>query len=104
MSHIDYVAGDRTKLIRTCKDKDNDNAVIDLTGATVLLKYSIDGATLVTKTMTIQAPATAGKVEYEFTANDLTAGEMKGAVEVTDSASKVFTQLDPFTRTIRAKL
>ena len=103
MSHIDYVVGDNTKLIRTCRDKDNANAIINLTGATVLLKYSISGAALVTKTMSVPTP-TNGKAEFEFLTPDLTVGEMKGAVEVTDSAGKVFTQLDPFTRTIRAKL
>ncbi len=103
MSHIDYVAGDRTKLIRTCKDRDNANAVIDLSGATVRLNYSIDGAATVTKTMSVPTPAN-GKAEYEFLITDLTAGEMRGAVEVTDASGKRFTQLDPFTRTIRAKL
>ena len=100
---IDFVENDTgSVLLVTCKTKAG--GIIDLTGASVALKYRIDGGTLQTKTMTINPPATAGIVQYQFLAGELIAGEMIEAVEITNSASKVISELCTVTHTIRGKL
>lgn len=100
----ELVASDTgSKLVVTCKDNDT-KAVIDLTGATVKLKYSISGGALQTKTMTVQTPATNGKAEYQFLAGELSAGAMQAEVEITDATGKIITSLDLLTIPIRARL
>lgn len=101
---VEFVAGDTgSKLVVTCKDKGTGD-LIDLTGATVRLKYRIAGGSLATKTMSIQSPSTSGKAEYLFLAGELTDGEMVGEVEITDGEGKVTTQVTPFRLAIRAKV
>lgn len=47
------------------------NGAINLTGATVQLRIrAIDGTTVLTKSATIDSPATAGKVRYAWVAGD----------------------------------
>ena len=101
---VSYVAGDTGSLHGpvTCKDKAG--AVIDLTGASAKLLYRMDGGALQTKTMTVNAPETAGKVQYQFLTGELVEGVMQGEVEVTDSSSKIITELCVFTRNVRAKI
>ena len=97
-----FVAGDTASVLTvTCKRSDT-GAVIDLTGVTVSLKWRIDGGTLVTKTMTVTAPAT-GVATYEFDTADLVAGIMLAEVEVT-TGSGITTSLEAFRFTIRAKV
>lgn len=103
---VDLVAGDTGSLHGpvTCVDKAG--AIINLTGATVLLKYKItlngvEGSEQV-KTMTINAPATAGIAQYQFLAGELTEGIQKGFVHVTDSGGFINSELCKFTKTIRA--
>jgi hypothetical protein len=95
----DFVAGDDNSVLTvTCKKADG-SGVIDLTGTVVTLRWSIDGATKVEKTMTSSAPAT-GVATYTFGTGDLVAGMMTAEVIVTAGGKKV-TSLEPFVFTIR---
>lgn len=75
---------------------------LDLAGATVTLKYRVDGGTLATKTMTVTDP-TNGVATYTFGTGDLTAGIMVAEVEVT-SAGKVTSSIEAMRFTVRAKV
>lgn len=100
---VEFVAGDTgSKLIANCKNNEM-KAVLDLTGATVKVKYRISGGALQTKSMSILSPATNGKAEYLFLAGELTSGYMQGEIEITDASGKVITSLDPFVLEVRAK-
>ncbi|MCC7202439.1 MAG: BppU family phage baseplate upper protein [Nitrospirae bacterium] len=93
-STYQFVAGDTgSKLKVTCKN-DADNSIIDLTGATVKLKWKDSGGALQTKTMTVLTPATNGQAEYQFASGELFAGTMNFEVEITDAGSKVIRCLD----------
>src|SRR3972149_8877166 len=97
-----FVSGDTgTKLQVTCKNNSN-NTVIDLTGATVKLKWKDSAGTLVTKTMTI-INATGGVVEYQFGASELYAGMIYYEVEITDASSKTITSLSLLNEMVRNK-
>lgn len=64
----------------------------DITGATVLLHYRIADGTVKVKTMAIVAPATDGRVEYEFLVGDLDVpGDLDYEVQVTDVGGKITT-------------
>lgn len=98
----DLVAGDTNSTLRvTCFQADKVTP-LDLTGATVQLKYRIGGGGLQTKTMTITS-ATVGKAEYKFLAGELTTGTMEFEVAVT-SGGLVVTSQSTATLTIRAAL
>lgn len=100
----ELVAGDTaSKLVVTCKDNAT-QSVIDLTGATVRLRYRIDGGALQVKTMTVQTPAANGKADYQWAGGELTAGTLLAEVEITDAAGKVMTSLEPIYLPVRAKL
>ncbi len=104
MSSYQFVAGDTgSKLKVTCKN-DSDSTVINLTGATVKLKWRGSGGTLQTKTMTILTPATNGQAEYQFLTGELFAGTMDFEVEITDSGGKVIRCLDLISEKVRAAL
>jgi len=97
----DLVAGDRgSKLIVTCKDNVT-KTVINLTGKTVQLRYTIDLGALLVKTMSVPV-GTDGKAEYQFAAVDLTAGILTAEVRIQDGASDQLTSLDPFSLAVRA--
>ena len=100
----DFIAGDTgSKVVATCKDNQT-QAVIDLTGKAVQLRYKIDGGALQTKTMAIQNPQTAGKAEYQFGASDLTAGALQGEFRIQPGAGDQITSLLPFSAQVRAPL
>lgn len=103
MSTYQFVAGDTgSKLEVTCKN-DADNTAINLTGATVKLKWKDAGGTLQTKTMTITSAAT-GVAEYQFLAGELFAGLMNFEVEITDSGGKIIRCLEIIAEKVRAAL
>ena len=109
MGHkINFVQADTgSKLIVTCKNEDT-GTVIDLTGSTVKLRYSIDGAATVEQTMTITNP-TGGIAEYIFGTDELAVGAispstMEAEVEIMDGGGKIITQLEPFFFKIRSRL
>lgn len=97
-----WVAGDNLKIKRTCR-RASDSSVIDLTGATVKLYYSIDGGARQTKTMTITS-ASLGQVEYQFLTIDLIYGKFVGEIEITDSSGKIYTCDPKIERNIQDRL
>ena len=98
------IAGDTgSTVVVTCRDNQT-QAVIDLTGKAVQLRYKIDGGALQTKTMTIQNPQTAGKAEYQFGASDLIAGTLQGEIQIQPGAADRLTSLLPFSLQVRAPL
>ena len=96
----EFVAGDTgSKLRVTCQN--SDGTVIDLTGATVVLKWHDIAGLLVTRTMTI-VNAVAGIVEYQFLASELIAKTMDFEVEITDSGGNVLRSLKPLYEPVRS--
>lgn len=103
MSTYQFVAGDTgSKLEVTCKN-DADNTAINLTGATVKLKWKDAGGALQTKTMTITG-AVAGVAEYQFLTGELFAGTVDYEVEITDADGKIIRSLDLLREKVRAVL
>ena len=110
----DWVAGDTgSKLLVTCTNRE-DQAAIDLDGATVNLKYKIDDGDLVTREMTNLSPTANGQAEYTFGLIDddpelpeLTAGaagsEFVGEVEIEDATGKIITTPTQIRKSIRYK-
>lgn len=99
-----FVSGDTGSTLKvTCKN-DSDNAVIDLTGATIKLKWKDSSSTLQTRTMTIVSPATSGIAEYQFLAGELFAGLMNFEIEITDSGGKIIRCLEIIAEKVRAAL
>ncbi len=99
----DLVVGDRGKLVRTIRNA-ADDSLFDLTGKTVTLKYKINGGALQSKAMTVQNPGTNGRAEYQFAANDLTAGELEGEIVIQEGLADQLTTLSTFHIPIRARL
>lgn len=101
---IELVASDTgSKLTVVLTDAGTGNA-IDLTGSTVKLKYRLGGGALVTKTMTVTAPATQGIATYQFGTGELTAGTLNAEVEITDQSGNVITSSSEIGVDVRAKL
>lgn len=94
-----FVAGDTNSVLTVTCRRSDDNVVIDLSGATVALKWRVDGGTLITKSMTI-TDAPNGICTYTFGAGELVAGIMVAEVAVT-IAGKVTTSVEPFRFTVR---
>lgn len=81
---------------------------LDLAGATVVLRWTINDGTPVQQPMNID-DAAAGRVSYQFGAGELavptgTESAMRLNVVVTDSGGKVLTQVKPITYKIRKKI
>lgn len=78
----DWVEGDsKTVLQATCKDQDG--AVIDLTGFSAKLFYRINNAPLLERTMTVYNAA-AGVLRYQFTAQEMLPGMFEGEIKIYD--------------------
>lgn len=100
---MSFVSGDTgSKLEVTCKDDDT-GVVINLTGATVRLKWLDAAEALQTKTMTI-TDAVNGVADYQFLADDLFGLQMKFEVEITDSGGKVLRNIELIRENCRAAL
>ncbi len=94
----DFVAGDTGSVLRiTCRNADG--AIIDLTGATVTLRWKDQAGILVERNMTIVGAATNGVAEYQFAAGELYAGRMRFGYRVTDATGNKISsrQLDEYT-------
>jgi len=93
----DLTAGDAGSILRvTCKDQETD-ALIDLTGKTVKLRYKLNGGTLQVKTMTVASPNTDGIAEYQFAPADIpVAGTIEFDIRLNEGAGDQLTsvQLD----------
>ena len=99
----DFVSGDTgSKLRLTITDKDS-GAAINLTGATVTLRWKNSSGTLVSRTMTV-VTAASGICEYQFAAGELFAPKMRLEAEVVDSGGKIVTGLDLIELAVREQL
>lgn len=106
MAHIDVMAGDGgTKICITIRDQATQNP-IDLNGKTVQLRYSLNGAAVVTKSMTVLNQATnKGQAEYQFLTTDLTAGgDLRGEARLQAGQSDQLTTVDRFHWTVGTAL
>lgn len=99
----DFVTGDTGSTLQvTCKDRDS-GAIIDLTGATVRLRWKDAADVTVTKVMTVTAPLT-GVAKYTFGTGELIAPRMRMEVEITDSSAKVITTLSTIDVLVREQI
>lgn len=99
----EFVTGDTgSKIVITCTDSVLGTA-INLAGATVKLHWITNAGVLANKTMTVTSAAT-GVCEYQFLTGEIEAPTMTFEVEITDSASKVITSLDPVVVSVRNQL
>jgi hypothetical protein len=85
---FDFRADDTLTVIRfTIFDKQT-KQVIPLNGThTANIVWSIDEAPSVSRAMTVLTGADDGKVEYQFQAGELIAGDMQIQVKITETAS-----------------
>ena len=84
--------------------KDQDGTAIDLTSASILLRYVIhaaSGKTGPTEQAGSIDDAAAGIGSYQAADDELTAGDMEYEWQVTDGAGKVFIQDEPLHITVR---
>lgn len=99
----EFVANDTgSKLKVTCKDNDT-GAAINLTGATVLLRWMDKTGATQSKTMTV-TDAANGVAEYQFAAGEIAYPKMSFDVRITDTGGKIITNLAPIEVTVRAPL
>ncbi len=99
---VELVTGDTGSVLTvTCTDNDS-GAVINLTGATVKLRWEGNTA-LVTKTMTI-ADAAGGIATYRFLAGEIIFPKMKFEVEITDATGYITTNLELIEIEVREEL
>jgi hypothetical protein len=99
---VELVTGDTGSVLQvTCTDNDT-AAAIDLTGATVTLRWEGDTA-IVEKTMTID-DAAGGVVSYQFLAGEIISPKMKFEVEITDSGGYITTNLELIEVVVREEL
>ena len=99
---FDFVEGDGGVLRVPCKDAQG--AAIDLTDATITLKWRKADGSLAEKAMSIVGAATGGKAEYQFTATELFAPRMFCAVMITDAIGKELSSLDYIILNVRKRL
>ena len=101
---IDYmfVEGDTASVVEiVCKDVDGN--IIDLTGATVRIRWKNTAGTIVEKEMTIVSAA-LGTAKYQFGVDELYPPRMKFEYTVTDVSSKVLTSQCLDVVAVRSKL
>lgn len=102
--HFDFVAGDTASKLRvTCKDNDT-GAVINLSGATVVLRWrnATDTATI-ERVMNI-VNAAAGLAEHQFTSGELFGGVVRFEVRITDSGGAIMHNVDLVDASVRVPL
>jgi hypothetical protein len=106
MARFEIVAGDGgSKIACTILDT-RTNAPVDLNGKTATLRYSLNGAVPVERTMVVLNQSTnKGQAEYQFLTTDLpAAGELKGEVRLQAGLSDQLTTVDTFHLAIKAPL
>jgi hypothetical protein len=110
MASYEYVAGDSgSKITLTARDAAT-KTIIDLTSFTAKVRYSLNGASIVERTMTNTDP-TNGIAEYLWLSSELAcdvdapaSGQIVGEFTITDLASHKVTSLNKFKVNIRAAL
>lgn len=102
----DLVSGDGGSKLRVTITDSASGELIDLTGKTVKLRYSLNGGTTQQRDMTLLNQTTSkGQAEYQFLAADLTAaGELNGEVRLQAGLSDQLTTVDTFHLSIKAPL
>lgn len=107
----ELVEGDTgSELEVTCKENDAAQTIIDLTGATVKLRFKILKDAVVVlgvteQTMTIVGAPTNGIAKYVFLGVELPGqGNMHARAVITDSGGKIISQLEPFIIPVGPKL
>ena len=104
MSSAEFVEGDTGSVFQaTCKNEDTD-AVIDLTGATVTLRWLDSADSLVSKAMSIIGDPALGVAEYKFLATELIAPAMTFEVKVVDAGGFILHNLDEIVKSVRKVL
>ena len=91
-----------SKLEVTCKN-DSDKSVIDLTGATVKIRWKDKAGSVVEKTMTV-TNAAGGVAEYRFAAGELEPGTTGYEIEITDALGGIIKNLNLLLVNIRKKI
>lgn len=100
----DFVSGDTGSKLRVTIIDSETSVAINLTGATVSLKWMDQGGVLKTKTMSLVAPYTNGIAEYQFAAGELFAPKMRFEVSVVDIGGKEITGLDLIEIVVREQM
>ena|SRR5215831_654903 len=96
------VESDTGSILRVdCRNADEQKTPLNLAGTSVTLRYSVAGAAILERAMSISGPSTA---DYQFAAGELKAGRMTAEVKITDSHGFVLTQIEPLTLIIRERL
>lgn len=103
MAAYSFVAGDTGSVLRVTCTNDSDDTAINLTGATVALRWLNSAGTLVSQNMTI-VTAASGIAQYQFTASELFAPSMSFEVRITDASSNVIRSLNLIDVNVRAAL
>jgi hypothetical protein len=100
------VAGDGGSIVKVHILDSETEAAIDLTGKTVKLRYSLNGAAAVTKTMTaLDQTNFKGWAQYQFLTTDLTAaGDLEGETRLNDGLSDQLTSDSTFHIAVRGPL
>ena len=98
-----FVAGDTGSILQTtCKNEDG--SIIDLTGATVRVKWKAVDGVLQSRTMTVVGAPAGGVVNYQFAAGELYAARMRFEIEITDSGGRVLRSLQLLEEEVRRPL
>ncbi len=100
---VDMVTGDTGTKYKITATDDQTGAVINLTGATVRLRWEDETGTVQTRVMTILV-ATAGTAEYQFLAGEIISGTMRFETEITDSSGYVISSLDLTSLVVREEM
>jgi len=96
---LEFVENDTGSVLRvTCVDNDTD-AAINLTGATVRLRWRHHNGDVTSKTMNI-VTAASGIVEYQFASGELWRGTRSFEVEIADAQGKVITSITRLVATV----
>ena len=106
MSKYDLVAGDGGSVLHATVRDNVTHALVDLSAKTVKVRYSLNGAAVVEKTMTARNQATnKGEADYQFLPADLTAaGELIGEICLQKGLSDQLTTVDTFLLVVRSPL
>ncbi len=90
-------------LLVTCTNA-ADGAPIDLTGAAVTLRYTLNGSAIAERAMTIVGDGAAGQASYRWQAGELAPGDLACEVRIEDPAGHEITSLSPLRLAVRPRL
>lgn len=106
MSTYQLVARDGNSIFQAVIRNSATQALVDLTGKTVQLRYQLNGGSTIEKTMTVLSQITnMGEAEYRFLPADLPAGgTISGEVRLQAGLSDQLTTVDTFHLSVREPL